>query len=243
MGAGAPVLMIHGWGASIELLQPLADRLSRLGYQCHLFDLPGFGESAEPPAPFSIFDYAAFCLAYLDRQQLSDVHCFGHSLGGRIGLILGSDHSSRIRNLVLSNCAGIKIEAALHTRLRLDAYRSLRRGLERLGARAAAASLRGIYNQRFGSDDYQRASPVMRQTLINIVNEDLLDKAKRIAIPTILFWGDNDQETPLWMGEKLEAAIPDAALIVEKGAGHYAYLDAPARIAGIMDALFQSAQS
>lgn len=242
MGDGAPVLMIHGWGASIELLQPLADRLSRLGYQCHLIDLPGFGESDEPPAPFSIFDYAAFCLAYLDRQHLSEIHYFGHSLGGRIGLILGSDHSNRIRNLVLSNSAGIKIEAALHTRIRLAAYKSLRRGLEGLGAQSAAASLRGIYNRRFGSDDYQNASPVMRQTLINIVNEDLLDQAKRVAIPTILFWGDNDQETPLWTGEKLEAAIPDAALIVHKGAGHYAYLDAPDRIAGIMAALFQCPQ-
>lgn len=242
MGDGAPALMIHGWGASIELLQPLAARLSRLGYQCHLFDLPGFGESDEPPAPFSIFDYAEFCLDYLDHQELSDVHYFGHSLGGRIGLILGSDHSNRIRNLVLSNSAGVKIEAALHTRLRLNAYRSVRSGLERIGAQSAAASLRRFYNRRFGSEDYQRASPVMRQTLINIVNEDLLDQAKRVAIPTILFWGDNDQETPLWMGEKLEAAIPDAALIVQKGAGHYAYLDAPDRITGIMDALFQSPQ-
>lgn len=242
MGDGAPVLMIHGWGASIELLQPLADRLSRLGYQCHLFDLPGFGESDEPPAPFSIFDYAEFCLAYLDHRQLRDVHYFGHSLGGRIGLILGSDHSNRIRNLVLSNSAGVKMEAAPHTRLRLDAYKSFRRSLERIGARAAADSLRGIYNRRFGSDDYQNASPVMRQTLINVVNEDLLDQAKRVAIPTILFWGDNDRETPLWMGEKLEAAIPDAALIVQRDAGHYAYLDAPDRITGIMDALYQSPQ-
>ena len=183
VGEGAPVLMIHGWGASIALLQPLADRLSRLGYQCHLLDLPGFGESDEPPAPFSIFDYAEFCLAYLDRQKLSDVHYFGHSLGGRIGLILGSDHSKRIRNLVLSNSAGIKIEAAPPYALAIrDAYKSLRRGLEILGARAAAAesSCGHAYNQRLRLSRFsQCASPVMRQTLINVVNEDLLDHTPR----------------------------------------------------------------
>ena len=238
LGDGAPILMIHGWGASIELLEPLASRLSRRGYQCHLFDLPGFGESDEPPQPFSIFDYAAFCLAYLDQRQLSNVNYFGHSLGGRIGLILGADHSDRMRKLALSNSAGIKPQAALHSRIRLSAYQSLRRSLDRIGAKAAAGKLRQTYARRFGSDDYHKASPIMRRTLINIVNQDLLDQAKRVAVPTILIWGDEDQETPLWMGKKLEAAMPDAALIVHPGAGHYAYLDTLDTTASIMHALY-----
>ena len=108
IGDGAPVLMLHGWGASVELLEPLASRLSRYGYRSYCFDLPGFGESDEPPAPFSVFDYASFCLAYMEHHALATAHCFGHSLGGRIGLILGADHGSRIRKLALSNSAGIK---------------------------------------------------------------------------------------------------------------------------------------
>lgn len=233
--------MVHGWGASIELLAPLSLRLSRLGYRCYQIDLPGFGGSAEPNEPFTIFDYAAFCLAYLDHHGIDKIHYFGHSLGGRIGLILGSDHSVRICSLVLSNSAGIKIEGSTQTRLRLSAYKSLRRGLEKIGVKSAAEALRNSYNQRFGSDDYRKASPVLRQTLINVVNQDLLDHAKRVTVPTILIWGDEDQETPLWMGRKLEAAIPDAALILHDGAGHYAYLEFPDRTASIMDALYRSA--
>jgi len=240
VGDGSPILMVHGWGASIELLAPLSLRLSRLGYRCHQMDLPGFGKSDEPTEPYTIFDYATFCLAYLDYQGLDSVNFFGHSLGGRIGLILGSDHSERMRKLVLSNSAGIKLEAALQTRLRLSAYKSLRRGLENIGAKPAADRLRNNYNRRFGSEDYQKASPVLRQTLINVVNQDLLDQAKRVSVPVILIWGDEDRETPLWMGRKLEAAIPDAALILHEGAGHYAYLDFPDKTAGIMDALYRS---
>lgn len=233
--------MVHGWGASIELLAPLSLRLSQLGYCCLQIDLPGFGGSDEPNEPFTIFDYAAFCLACLDHLGINKVHYFGHSLGGRIGLILGSAHGDRIESLVLSNSAGIKIEAALRTRLRLSAYKSLRRSLENIGAKSAADSLRESYNRRFGSDDYRTASPILRQTLINVVNQDLLDHAKRVSLPTILIWGDEDEETPLWMGRKLEAAIPDAALIIHEGAGHYAYLDFPDRTASIMDALYRSA--
>lgn len=241
VGDGAPIFMVHGWGASIELLAPLSLRLSRRGYRCHQIDLPGFGGSDEPAEPFTIFDYATFCLAYLNHRGLSKVNYFGHSLGGRIGLILASDHRGRIGKMALSNSAGIKIETALQTRLRLRAYKSLRRGLETIGAKSAADGLRKNYNRRFGSDDYRKASPILRQTLINIVNQDLLDHAKRVSVPTILIWGDADQETPLWMGRKLEAAIPDAALIIHEGAGHYAYLDFPDKTASIMDALYRSA--
>ena len=124
--------------------------------------------------------------------------------------------------------------------MRLKAYKTLRGNLERAGARSAADGLRERYNRRYGSADYQNASPVMRQTLVKAVNQDLLEAAERVSVPTILIWGDEDRETPLWMGRKLEAAIPDAALIVHEGAGHYAYLDYPERTASIMDALYRS---
>ena len=240
IGDGTPTLLVHGWGASLEALAPLALCLSRLGHQCYSFDLPGFGKSDEPPEPMTIFDYAAFCLAYLDHHQLEKINCFGHSLGGRIGLILGSDCSDRIGKLALSNSAGIKTDAPLGARLRLRAYQSARQTLERVGAKSASESMREKYSRRFGSDDYRNASPIMRRTLINVVNEDLLSYAKRVAVPTILIWGDKDEETPLWMGKKLEKAIPDAALIVYTGAGHYAYLDFPDKTASIIDALYRS---
>ncbi len=233
--------MAHGWGANLELLEPLALPLSRLGYQCCMIDLPGFGESDEPPAPFSIFDFANFCIAYLNHRGLGAVNYFGHSLGGRIGLILASDHSDRIRSMALSNSAGIKPDAPLHKRMRLGLYKSVRRSLEGLGAETAAERLRAVYNRRFGSEDLLNASPVMRGTLINVVNQDLLDHARRVSVATILIWGDEDAETPLWMGQALEAAIPDAALIVHKGAGHYAYLDFPQKTANIIDALYRGA--
>lgn len=240
IGDGAPALLVHGWGASLDLMAPLALCLSRLGHQCYAFDLPGFGESDEPREPFTIFDYAAFCLAYLDHHQLGAVNFFGHSLGGRIGLILGSDYSDRIGKLALSNSAGIKPKAPLGARLRLRAYQSARQTLERVGAKSVSDSMRKKYSRHFGSDDYKTASPIMRRTLINVVNEDLLSYAKRVAVPTILVWGDKDEETPLWMGKKLEQTIADAALIVHPGAGHYAYLDFPEKTASIISALYRS---
>ena len=45
------------------------------------------------------------------------------------------------------------------------------------------------------------------------------------AAPTLLYWGAEDTETPLWMGKLMEEKIHDAGLVVQKGAGHFAYLE------------------
>ena len=232
--------MIHGWGANGELLLPLARELTPFGYRLLIPDLPGFGESAEPALPFSIMDYANFCIAYLDHHNLDRVFYFGHSLGGRIGLALAAEHSRRIRSMALSNSAGIKAPVSRFNQLRLGLYKAARKSLDSIGAAAISERLREIYNRRYGSSDYLAASPIMRQTLVKVVGQDLLPYAKRAATPTALIWGDRDEETPLWMGETLEREMPDAALIVHKGAGHYAYLDFPRETAAIMHALFQS---
>ncbi len=240
IGAGQPVLMVHGWGADIGLLQPLARQLAALNYRIYMFDLPGFGESAPPPEPFSIFDYADFCRAFLNYHDLDAVRYFGHSLGGRLGLILASDHAQRILSMVLSNSAGIRASLPASARLRQEIYKMARSGLLNLGATQTAERLRQRYSRRYASADYRAAAPVMRQTLVKVVNQDLLHKARQVAVPTVLVWGDKDEDTPLWMGEKLEQTIPDAALIVFEGAGHYAYLDFPQKTASIMHALFNA---
>ena len=46
----------------------------------------------------------------------------------------------------------------------------------------------------------------------------------RIQASTLLVWGENDQDTPLWMGQKMEKEIPDAGLVIFENDDHFAYL-------------------
>ena len=75
-----------------------------------------------------------------------------------------------------------------------------------------------------GSEDYRNASGVMRQVLVNVVNEDLTEKAKKITCPTLLIWGESDAAVPVSEAKELEKTIPDSALIVLNGT-HYCYLE------------------
>lgn len=239
IGDGQPILMLHGWGANISLLMPLAERLAAVGYRCYMLDLPGFGESDDPLQAWTVYDYADFVLAYLDHHNVQQVYLFGHSFGGRLAIILGAEHSERIHKMVLSDAAGIRPKTSFWLNLRLKSYKILRDSLYKIGLNSIADSLRERYNQRYGSSDFQQVSGIMRQTFVNVVNEDLLPLAYDVKPSTLIFWGDKDEDTPLWMGQKLEETIPDAGLIIHEGAGHYAYLEKAAETARIMDYFFK----
>lgn len=239
IGEGEPLLLLHGWGAKIDLVWGLAERLAPLGYRVYALDLPGFGQSAEPPQVWTVYDYARFVIAYLDAHQLSHVYLFGHSFGGRLSLILGADYRERVRKIALADSAGVRTVTPLPQRLRLKSYQFVRDTLYRFGAKTLADRLRAQYNQRYGSSDFQQVTGIMRATFVNVVNEDLLPCAARIQAPTLLFWGDQDEDTPLWQGKKLEQTIPDAGLIVYAGAGHYSYLEHLADTVRVMDYFFK----
>jgi len=237
-GDGPDILMLHGWMASIELVWPLAQRLITAGYRVYIPAMPGMGASADLPQPWTLPDYANFVRAYAASHDLTSFFLFGHSFGGRLGLYLGAEDGAMIRKMVLANSAGVLSKTPLTARLRLQSYKAIRDGLYRLGARGLADHLRQRYNARYGSTDFNAVSGIMRQTLVNVVNADMLPYAARVRPSTLLIWGDQDTDTPLWQGQMLEETIPDAGLVVHAGAGHYSYLDRVVETARIMAHFF-----
>ena len=234
------VVMLHGWGANIDLVWPLALQLARMGYQVFAPDLPGFGQTDPPPRAWRVNDYVEFILAYLNFHQLQQVHLFGHSFGASLGLVLGAQHANRIRTMVLADASGLREQASGLTNKRLQTYKAVRDGLKRVGLNSLSDSLRTAYNARYGSADFQAATGVMRDTFVQVVNEDLRGYAGRVAVPTLLLWGDRDEDTPLSDARLLEKLIPDAGLVIYEGAGHYSYLERTAEAARAMQALFIS---
>ena len=61
--------------------------------------------------------------------------------------------------------------------------------------------------------------------MVKVIHDNLESLLSDIKVPTLLVWGDEDQDTPLYMGKIMEEKIADSGLIILKGAGHYSYLD------------------
>jgi pimeloyl-ACP methyl ester carboxylesterase len=239
-GDGRPLLMLHGWGTSAELFVPLVDSL-QAGRQLILPDLPGFGATPPPPAPWAAADYAAWTCALLDRLAVARCDVIGHSNGGRVAIELAALHPDRVGKMVLTGSAGIRPRRGLRYHLRVRSYKALR-ALSR--ARAVPAAARRVAQARAdrrGSEDYRAASGVMRATLVRLVNGDVTPLLPGIRSPVLLVWGDRDTETPLRDATVMERLIPDAGLVILEGSGHYAYLEQAARFSRIVDVFLRHA--
>lgn len=233
MGSGPPLLLLHGWGATKELMVPLAQRLP--GFRVLVPDLPGFGNTAPPPRAWGVDEYAAWVLLLLDRLGIDRASIVGHSNGGRIAIAIAVAAPHRVSRLVLTDSAGIRPRHGVAHHWRVRSYRLLRRT-----ARAAwlPARVRAVLQRRAerrGSDDYRAAAGTVRGSMVRLVNADLRPLLPRIAAPTLLIWGERDGDTPLDDGREMERLIPDSGLVVFEGAGHFAYAEQPDRFCRIVD--------
>lgn len=211
-GEGKDVLLLHGWGQNIQMMKPIGDNLCR-NHRITIIDFPGFGESDEPLVPWTIRDYAVLVEKLVKELGIKKPVVIGHSFGGRVAIYFSADNP--IEKLVLFGSPCIREETALPLSVRILKKLKTLPGLDKLGEKM---------KKYIGSRDYKAASPIMRQTLVNVVNEDLASYARRIEEPTLLIWGENDTEAPVEGAKELEKIMIDAGLIILPGT-HYAYLE------------------
>ncbi len=221
-GRGRPVVVLHGWGARIETVEPIHRHLEKY-FTVYSLDLPGFGQSDEPPEAWGSNRYKEIVEKFMDELDIRDPILIGHSFGGKVSIRIAAER--KVRKLILVDSAGIKPTRTADYYLRVYFYKTVKTVLQLPVVRDLAADTVERFKKRMGSDDYRNASGVMRQTLVKAVNEDVRELLPRILAPTLLIWGENDTATPVGDGKIMEELIPDAGLVVLKDAGHFAYLD------------------
>ncbi len=227
VGEGEPlVLLLHGWGSSLEPYRPTV-AVTAEKYRTAAPDFPGFGGSSEPPDAWRVDDYADWTeklVAFLGAER---VIIFGHSFGGRVAIKLASRESLpfTLERLVLIDSAGIIPEKSAGDKLKAKMYKAGRSVMTSAPMKKLFPDAVESMRRRVGSADYNAASPLMRRVLVNTVNEDLEPLLPMIKVPTLLVWGENDTATPLSDGKTMERLIPNAGLVTLKGAGHYSFLD------------------
>jgi pimeloyl-ACP methyl ester carboxylesterase len=227
--ADLPIVVLHGWGAQIEAVESIVAPLAA-ETEVIAIDLPGFGQSAEPPEAWSSEEYAQFVAQLLESEGVSRCHLIGHSRGGAIAICLAVQQPALIGRLVLCDSAGLRPKRTWKYRRRV-AVAKLGRVIGLFGP--PGRRLQDRMRSRVASTDYAEASPAMRETFRRVVAENLADHLPRISAPCLLVWGSADEDTPLWMGERMAELLPDGALVVFEGAGHFAYADQPGRFAEV----------
>ena len=210
------VLFLHGWGAPAETYRLMIDHLATY---CRVVapDLPGFGGSAEPESAWCVDDYVAWTEAFVAQVGLTNVVLINHSFGGRISIKLLAKRPLpfTVKKAVFLDAAGIRPKRGLKYYTKVYSYKAMKK---------LAPGLAKKRQGKVGSADYRNASPLMRQTMVRCINEDLTHLLKDNPVSTLLIWGSADTATPLSDGQTMERLIPDAGLVVLEGAGHFAFV-------------------
>ena len=226
--SGPQLLLLHGWGCAIGHFRPIIDDLKD-SYRLTAVDFPAHGESSAPPEPWDVHDFTELIAELIGKLRISPVHIVAHSFGARVAICLAAEHPDLVNRMILTGAAGIRPEQTDAKKKKNAAYRrgkQLAQFIGKLpGLQKASEDLREKLIQKYGSADYAALSPEMRATFNKIVTEDLSPLLSRIQAETLLVFGSEDTETPLWMGQKMEKEIPDAGLVVFDGRTHFAYLE------------------
>lgn len=241
-GEGEPIVVLHGWGANINTILSIVNILKDR-YRVYALDLPGFGESQEPREVLGSPEYADIVKSFMDMHKIRKVSLIGHSFGGKLSIILGSKYPELVNKIVLIDSAGLIPKRGPKYYIKVYSFKMLKAIYMNMFFWLDNQEKMEKFYKKFGSDDYQNASGIMRKILVRVVNEDLKPLLKDIKAPTLLIWGDEDDATPLYMGKIMEKEIPDSGLVVLEGTGHYSYLDDYYRFVRVLNAFFDSDNS
>jgi pimeloyl-ACP methyl ester carboxylesterase len=223
---GKTVLLLHGWGGSLNSFKHLENYLIINNFSVITLDFPGFGGSDLPSIDWTLNDYVKVVQELLDAENINKVSIVCHSFGGRVALLFASEISSKVEKLVLVDSAGIKPKFSIIKSFKIFKYKCLKT-LKKIGI------VKKDLNN-YGSADYRAMPEKLKPVFNRIVTTDLSQQSKKITAPTLIVWGKDDEDTPFYMAKKLNKNIKDSAIITFEG-GHFAYLNNASKFALIVD--------
>lgn len=239
-GKGTPVVLIHGFGASLYAWRHTLPALSAAGYRVIAFDNRGFGFSDKPAHGYSTTDYARLAVAVLDSLHISSAVLVGHSMGGAIAAEVALAHPDRVRGLVLIDAAGygmrfpglLKIARWPFVGAIATAFRS--RWITARIVRSTYADPSNLsdadvdqYYAPVPDPDFGRA---LRGVLREFRFDSLGGRLGALQTPTLVVWGEADRWIPLRNGSRFVQEMPRAAFVVVPRTGHNAPEESPAEV-------------
>ena len=224
LGEGNPVILLHGWLADLETMRPIANNLSQ-NFKVYLVDIVGFGKSDMPEHPLNSDDFGDFLKLFIEALNIKNPILIGHSNGGRTIINAVGRGIVTANKIILIDSAGIKPKRNLIYYIKIYFYKFGKLLLNLLPNIKPIKEFKENLRNKVGSSDYRASSNVLKETLKNIVNEDLSELLPKINVPTLLFWGTLDTATPISDGRKMNKLIPNSGLIEYNGSSHFSYLE------------------
>jgi pimeloyl-ACP methyl ester carboxylesterase len=231
------LVLLHGYPLDHTLWYGVIASLGS-GVRVLAPDLPGFGGTPISGKEPTMETMANSVLEALDRLEIPKAVMAGMSMGGYVALAFAELFPSRLAGLGL-----ISTQSQADT----DEARSNRHKLiEKIRAQGISAAVEAIQPKMFApakaqNADFLRfpaegAAKAGADGLIWALEAmarrpDRTEALRKLALPTIVIHGSEDQIIPLDRAKQMCEALPNASLVQIKGAGHCTPVEAPEAVA------------
>jgi pimeloyl-ACP methyl ester carboxylesterase len=232
------VILLHGFGASLDTWEPWAQALSA-HYRVVRFDLPGFGLTGpDPTGDYTDAREMNILLGLMDQLSLARASLVGNSLGGRIAWSFAALHPDRVARLVLVSpdgfaSPGFAYDRPPETPLVMQALPYIApRGLLKSNLAAAYGRPEALSETTLTRYRDMMLAPGVRSAMLARMGQTILrDPAPtlaRIQTPTLLLWGERDGMIPISNAADYLRLLPHATLVRLPNLGHLPFEEDPA---------------
>lgn len=245
-GKGPTVLMVHGFGGNFTNFRPLA-HIMEDSFRVVRVDLPGFGLSDLPnmgPNPQFVPMNRAFMRYFIDTVlHVDSLYIIGNSLGGWVSWETAERHPDKVKKLVLLNSAGYDIANIKAHLFNVDLFKTefyhllTQRGLplrvhetiahkvrspwEQINEQEAITN-NGISNRAGNHQNFVRMAASTEEPDTTLI--------PKIACPTLVVWGKQDNVIPYQHAYKFQRDIPNCQVILYDTCGHVPMMEYPQRL-------------
>jgi pimeloyl-ACP methyl ester carboxylesterase len=236
-GKGPPLVLLHGGPSDSRewrhQLQGLSDEFAVVAW-----DMPGCGQSADPPENFlHTRDYADCLAAFIEALGLKQPNVLGLSFGSGLALELYRWYPKIPRSLILAS-AYAGWAGSLPAEVVEERKQRLLRLFDGPPDEFARVFIPTLLSDSAPAELVEEMTTILSEIhpagqralfRAGFAEHDLREVLPRINVPTLLLYGDLDVRSPLKVAEEMHAHIPGSRLVVMPGVGHACDLEAPER--------------
>lgn len=252
-GTDGAIVLLHDIMGGAFVWQDILPQLADLNRAVYAVDMLGYGQADHPwPADTSIWGQAD-CLYFLFQQLgLTNIILVGHGIGGGVAQVLATRLArNRVAAMVLIDTICYEYsfapdwplpdmkksqdpDAPKQTKVE-DMVNELRQALPK--ATQHPDRLNKVINDYIQSWDSELGKEMLYQQirlLIPSYSNAVASDLKALGKPTLIIWGEKDQQIPLKLAQRLHREIRESRLVIIPGAGHMILFDAPDQVASAL---------
>ncbi len=238
MGAGTPLILIHGGGSWLysfrHNIAPLAEKFS-----VYVFDMPGHGYT-RACARDPVYNIDTICNAlfeFMDLMDLKKVHLAGHSWGGGWAIAFADRYPNRVDKIILIDSSGLHRYEQLTWELmkypflekfllQFFSEKTIQKGLEASFYNKRLVDRKMVKNIYIPFSNKEILNAQLSYSR-NINWKKIKDALPRIRSKALIIWGKNDRYISVKHGIRMEKLIPDSRLEIIDYCGHSAHEEHP----------------